>query len=59
MSEPDDDAHRSRTNMIVLAAVVALVVLGIVLFKAMKYYSDMQDCAAAGHRDCAPVDTGQ
>ncbi len=59
MSEDEDDARRSRTNLIVLAAVVALVLLGIVLVKAMKYYSDMQDCAAAGHRDCQPVDTGQ
>ena len=59
MPEPEDDARRSRNNLMVLAAVVVLIVLGIVLVKAMKYYSDMQDCAAAGHRDCQPVDTGQ
>jgi hypothetical protein len=55
--DPNDDDYdrRSRANIMVLIAVV--VVVGCIIGWKMKKETTLEDCYAAGHRNCAPVDT--
>ena len=57
MSDPEDDLRRSRDNLLVFVAVMVVIVLGVLLTQALKKSTDLQDCVAAGHRNCEPVDT--
>ena len=57
MSEDEDDARRSRNNLVVFVAVMIVIVLGVLLTQALKKSTDLQNCVAAGHRNCEPVDT--
>ena len=59
MPDREDDVQRTRNNVAVFIAVVVVIVLGVLLVRALKHSTDMQDCLAAGHRNCEPVDTGQ
>jgi hypothetical protein len=53
----DDDAERDRQNLIVLIVVGALVLIGAMTMFFYKRSSDQFDCYAAGHRNCAPINT--
>jgi len=55
-SDQDDDT-RWRTNLVVFVAAVALVVVTVILMLMLKHGIAVQDCFAAGHHNCAPIDT--
>ena len=61
MDQPpqDDYDQRQRSNLIAAVAVVALVVGTVLLMLSLKQGIKQQDCFAARHRDCAPVDMNQ
>jgi hypothetical protein len=59
MTEDEKEARRSRTNMVVLATVAILVVLGVLLMRWLAYEQKLSDCVAAAHRDCETVDQPQ
>ena len=57
MSEPHDDyRERQRTNMIVIAIVAALVAGTVILLVSLHKGIKLEECFAAGHRTCAPID---
>ncbi len=51
-----EDRVRMRQNMAALIVTVAIVVLGTWLIDSLRYYSRIQTCIEAGHRNCLPVD---
>ena len=61
MAEPDpnedDYDRRSRANIIVLVAVVIVLVVGGYIGWKMKKETALEDCYAAGGRNCAPIAT--
>jgi len=61
MDQPhrDDYNQRQRSNLIAAVVVVALVVCTVLLMLSLKQGIKQEDCFAAGHRACAPVDTDQ
>ena len=57
MNEPDDEYRvRQRTNMIVMAIVAVLVLGSVLLLVSLHKGIEREDCFAAGHRTCAPID---
>jgi hypothetical protein len=54
-----EDEQRHRTNLITLAAVAVLVVLGVLLMRWLAYEQKLSDCVAAAHRNCEPVEQPQ
>ncbi len=56
---PDDYRQRQRTNLIVFGVAVALVAVTVILLLMLKHGTELQDCFAAGHHNCAPVDETQ
>jgi hypothetical protein len=54
---PDDGAERlrMRQNLAACAVIVAIVVLGSWLIESLHYYSRLQTCVEAGHRNCLPL----
>jgi len=61
MEQPpqDDYDQRQRSNLIAAVVVVALVVGTVLLMLSLKQGIKQEDCFAAGHRTCAPIDTDQ
>ncbi len=59
MADPNDDDYdgRSRANIMVLVAVVVVVVIGCIIAWKMKKETALEDCYAAGGRNCAPITT--
>jgi hypothetical protein len=55
---PDDYDRRQWTNLLVLGVAILLVVT-MVLMLMLKHGIELQDCFAAGHHNCAPIDTSQ
>ena len=55
--DDDDGDDRSGANMVVLIVAVVIIVVGSLVVWGMKHESNLEDCYAAGHRNCAPVDT--
>jgi hypothetical protein len=55
-ADADEDRIRMRQNMLVLLVIVAIVGLGSWLIDSLRYYSRIQTCIEAGHRNCVPVD---
>ncbi len=55
---PDDEDYdaRARTNMIVLAVVAVIVFVGWLVVDEMQKETALEDCYAASHRNCEPVD---
>lgn len=51
-----DDRLRMRQNMAALVVTITIVVLGTWLIDSLRYYSRIQTCIEAGHRNCVPVD---
>jgi hypothetical protein len=54
--DPEEDDDRAFGNMILLVLVAALVGGGIWIASVMLDVRKVQDCAASGRRNCAPVD---
>ncbi len=53
----DEDARKQRANILVLAIAAGLVLASVVLLFWLKDRTDLQDCIAASHRNCLPIDT--
>ena len=51
-----DDRLRRRQNLAALGVIVAIVVLGTWLIDSLQYYSRLQACVEAGHRNCLPLE---
>lgn len=57
MAEPPDDYwQRQRINLVVAAVAVVLVIGTVVLMVSLHQGIQREDCFAAGHRTCAPID---
>ena len=54
---PENEKQRSRNNLVVFAVVAVIVVLGVLLMQWLAHALKEADCVAAGHRNCAPVET--
>jgi len=50
------DRLRMRQNLAALGVIVAIVVLGTWLIDNLRYYSRLQACVEAGHRNCLPLE---
>ena len=61
MTHPDDkpptEAERRRSNLIMLAVAVVVVVLGVYLVNWMVEQRKLQECLESGRRNCAPITT--
>ena len=57
MTEPRDDYRdRQRTNLLVIAIAVVLVIGTVMLLVSLHNGIKLEDCFAAGHRTCAPIE---
>jgi hypothetical protein len=45
-----------RSAVIGLLVIVLLVVGGLLLVRALRHMSEIQDCAMSGRTNCAPID---
>jgi hypothetical protein len=54
--DASEDRMRMRQNMAALVVTITIVVLGTWLIDSLRYYSRIQTCIEAGHRNCVPVD---
>jgi len=45
-----------RQNLAALAVIATIVVLGFWLIDSLRYYSRLQACLEAGHRNCLPLE---
>jgi len=58
MPEPEDDDHNQDAKTLAgLAVAIVLVILTVFLMVKLKHGTALLDCIAAGHKNCAPVDT--
>lgn len=61
MNEPEPDESEvpdsRRGALLGLAIVLALVVGGLLLARALRHTSEVQDCVMSGRTNCAPIDT--
>jgi len=55
-AERDEDRLRMRQNLAAFVVIAAIVVLGTWLIGSLQYYSRLQTCIEAGHRNCLPID---
>lgn len=53
---PEDYRQRQRANLAVAAIVVALVAGSVLLLMSLHQGIKREDCFAAGHRTCAPIE---
>jgi hypothetical protein len=53
----EEDRLRMRQNLAAFLAIVAIVALGSWLMESLHYYSRLQTCVEAGHRNCLPLQT--
>jgi hypothetical protein len=51
-----EDRLRMRQNLAAIAVVMVIVVLGGWLISNLQYYSHLQACVEAGHRNCLPLE---
>jgi hypothetical protein len=54
-ADETEDRLRMRQNLAALVVIVAIVVLGTWLIESLQYYSRLQTCIEAGHRNCLPL----
>lgn len=50
-----EDRLRTRQNLAAFVAIVVIVALGSWLMDSLHYYSRLQTCMEAGHRNCMPL----
>jgi hypothetical protein len=53
---PDDHERRRRNNTIGLVITAVLVIGSVALLLSLHQGIHREDCFAAGHRTCAPID---
>lgn len=53
---PDEEGNRAIENAVMLGFFALLVAAGIWLLGTMADVRKVQDCAARGRRNCAPID---
>lgn len=53
----DEDRLRMRQNVAAFLVIVAIVGAGAWLMDSLHYYSRLQTCMEAGHRNCLPLAT--
>jgi hypothetical protein len=53
---PDEEGNRAIENAVMLGFFALLVAAGIWLLGTMADIRKVQDCAAQGRRNCAPID---
>jgi hypothetical protein len=51
-----EDRMRMRQNLAAMIAIAAIVGLGTWLIDSLRYYSRLQTCFEAGHRNCLPFE---
>ncbi|MDE2163178.1 MAG: hypothetical protein KGJ53_08450 [Alphaproteobacteria bacterium] len=57
MSQPPDDyGNQQKTNLLVFVIAILIVVMTVGLMLMLRHGIDLQDCFAAGHHHCAPID---
>jgi cytochrome bd-type quinol oxidase subunit 2 len=56
MKQPDDFHQRERANLIVMGIVIALVVVTVVMMVWLRDGLKREECFAAGHHTCAPIE---
>jgi hypothetical protein len=54
--EESDDRLRMRQNLAAFLVIVAIVTVGSWLMSSLHYYSRLQACVEAGHRNCLPLE---
>lgn len=54
--EDDDEGHRRWTFLLALAAVFAIVAIGLLIVWKMWQNEKLQECLLTGRRDCAPIE---
>jgi hypothetical protein len=55
--EPETEAERRRTNIILAVVAVVLIGAGIWLVNALIDARKAQQCFESGRRNCAPIET--
>lgn len=53
---PEDPHRRQRSNTLALIVVAVLVIGSVALLLSLHQGIRQEDCFAAGHRTCAPID---
>jgi hypothetical protein len=53
---PETDSERRWTNLLIIGFLVLIVGGGIWLVNAMLEVRQLDDCVAAGRRNCAPIE---
>lgn len=56
-ADDGEDRVRMRQNVAAMVVIVAIVGLGCWLMESLHYYSRLQACIEAGHRNCLPLDS--
>jgi hypothetical protein len=56
-TDVEEDRLRMRQNVAAFLAIVAIVGVGAWLMENLHYYSRLQTCVEAGHRNCLPRTT--
>jgi hypothetical protein len=54
---PDDQDNQDAKTLAGLAVAIVIVLVAVFALMKFKQSSTLLDCIAAGHRNCAPVDT--
>ena len=53
--DDEDESDRGSTNIVIAAFVALVIAVGIWLVNALLEQRRLDDCAAQGRRNCAPV----
>lgn len=56
MTDQPPDDQRQRANLIAIAIVVVLVLGSVILLVSLRQGINRENCFAANHRTCAPID---
>jgi hypothetical protein len=52
---PVDEGHRNLVNLIAAIFVLVLAIVAIWVFKSLDEHRKLDNCLAAGRRDCLPL----
>ena len=56
MSESDAGEARRTAALMGLAVILALAIAGVVLVRALRYQSQLEDCLMQGRGNCMPIE---
>jgi hypothetical protein len=57
VADEDEDRLRMRQNVAAFLVIVAIVGIGSWLMASLHYYSRLQTCIEAGHRNCLQLES--